>query len=187
MERRNKEKVTFECYEMKPESNRIAFSLMSLGSESSWAFIPWTFAKRCWWQLGERLVPCIVLDERKRERHKGQISCQAAWGEAYLHLPRAKKTQGHHSCTLCSLRQRDTFQDITSAIFFTCLSYHTDLFTFFPPPFRETGGPCRKKDRYFLLSWAYVFQDDLSELASYASRAQGILEILWKILRQFQK
>lgn len=40
MERRNKEKVTFESHGTKHESNRIAFSLMSYGLESSWAFIP---------------------------------------------------------------------------------------------------------------------------------------------------
>lgn len=75
MERRNKEKVTFECHGTKHESNRIAFSLMSYGLESSRAFIPQTFA-RCWWQLGECWVPWVVIDERKRERHKDRISSQ---------------------------------------------------------------------------------------------------------------
>lgn len=75
MERRNKEKVTFECHGTKHESNGIAFNLMSYGSESSRAFIPQTFA-RCWWQLRECWVSWVVIDERKRERHKDWISSQ---------------------------------------------------------------------------------------------------------------
>lgn len=163
MERRNKEKVTFECHGTKHESNRIAFSLMSYGLESSRAFIPQTFA-RCWWQLGECWVPWVVIDERKRERHKDRISSQvvksisaSSWSQQD-----ARRPQLH-------LRFSDTgmpFQ-IAHVHFlhvplsrYVCVSI--DLYLFpqtnkgvITSP-RETGGPCRERDRYFLPSWAHV-------------------------------
>lgn len=92
MERRNKEKVTFESHGTKHESNRIAFSLMSYGLESSRAFIPQTFA-RCWWQLGECWVSCVVMDERKRERHKDRIPSQVARSVTCIFLEPTRHTE----------------------------------------------------------------------------------------------
>lgn len=92
MERRNKEKVTFESHGMKHESNRIAFSLMSYGLESSRAFIPQTFA-RCWWQLGECWVSCVVIDKKKRERHKDRISSQVARSVTCIFLEPTRHTE----------------------------------------------------------------------------------------------
>lgn len=129
MERINKGKVTFECYGMKHESNRIAFSLMSLGWESSWAFIPWTFT-RCWWQLGECLISCVVLDERKRERHTQGPNFKSSDQKWSLFLciflePRRLKD------TFVSLRHRDAFQGFTSTTFFMSFSYCMYLCIYF--------------------------------------------------------
>lgn len=166
MERRNKEKVTFECRGTKHESNRIAFSLMSYGSENSRAFIPQTFA-RCWWQLRECWVSWVVIDERKRERHKDQISSQVVRSISALSWSQqdTRRPQLH-------LRFLDTgmpFQiahlplpscaSLTICIFL-CVSI--DLYLFpqtnkgvITSP-RETGGSCMERDRYFLPSWAHV-------------------------------
>lgn len=111
MERRNKEKVTFECHGTKHESNRIAFSLMSYGLESSRAFIPQTFA-RCWWQLGECWVPWVVIDERKRERHKDRISSSQKYIYVFLEPTRHKET----AVTPSFFRHRNAFPDCACAL-----------------------------------------------------------------------
>jgi hypothetical protein len=203
MERRIKEKATSDCNGIKHESSRLAFSLMSLGSESSWAFIPRTFV-RCWRKLGEGCVPSAVLDKMKRERHKNQISSQVARREVHF-LASFWSQVGSRIPWLNSVFTQT--QECLSGFHFYPFSYHvhllipTDwyLFSLQLTPQSQTNKhhqdlllriqkvPAGERNRYFLTSWTWVFQHELFWLASHTSRAHGPLETLWNILRKSQE
>lgn len=135
---------------------------MSCGSESSWAFIPQTFA-RCWWQPGECWVSCVVLDERKRERHEDQISSQVVRSVfcIFLEPTRHKETtvtpsfssdQGClsrlHICHFLHVPLSPYVSSYLCPLIYICS--HKLIKESSPSP-RETGGLCRE-DRYFLPS-----------------------------------
>lgn len=118
---------------MKHESNRIAFSLMSYGLESSRAFISQTFA-RCWWQLGEYWVSCVVIGERKRERHRDRISSQMASSVICIFLEPTRLKEA--TVPPLFVRHRNAFPDRTAATSFMC---HSRDFEIFEDSFRSSG------------------------------------------------
>lgn len=133
MERRIKEKVTSECDGIKHESSRLAFSLMSLESESSRAGVyPMTICEMLA-ETWQRLCPfrCLGWNENgetQEPNFKSSIQKRSVSPGIFLE---SRKLKDSTVTTLFSFRHRNAFQDFTSTNSLTmCLLFDSHWFVF---------------------------------------------------------
>ena len=115
MESRIKEKVNSECDGIKHESNRLAFSLMSLGSESSRAFIPWAFAEMLA-ETWRRFCPsCCLRWNEKAETQEPNFKSSGRKRSLSLGIfLESRQLKDTTVTTLFALSYRNALQDFTS-------------------------------------------------------------------------